>query len=507
MSVLRGLGFAGVAIAVLGIAGVVVSMHRQHYQGPPRTAEPVGDLGRSSSLVLPVVASLDALQAQLNAQAPTDLYAIDESRSSCISAQTAQVCVMPRPRSFGGGCMKWATTTLSPAVDCRITGKVTRGTFAIVGDGDTLRLSMPVQATVTARTTGGQVRDTADSAISAVTSMKADIDDSWQPTAVVDADYSGTDKFGVTILGQRMDFTPKVDPKVREQFEALQAKAPELLAHLDVKGKAEDAWAKAFATVHLGTSPDTWLRFTPETIGYQSYRITGRELQFSVLLGGKAETFLGKQPAPAKATPLPKLQRTLPDPGFAFTMPVAIDYDVFRGQGRRTLKLGQAQMLDLPNIGKVRTTVTGLSIYQTTGGKLAVGVTFDATPSTDILRTRGIVWLIASLEQDNSGKRVRVGDLQVYSQSDNEPIDLLVNIAQSDPINHEIRSALVYDFTPDYDDALKQGNDALNQKLPNGLALAGKLDDLSVDRIVAGPDALMVLLAAKGSASLRFGAQ
>ena len=203
------------ALVVVGVLGIVVWWLRiETKQGPPKTQEPVGDLTRSSVMVISITASLDDIQRRLNEQIPGTLYAINENRDGCVPAKWAKVCVLPRP---WGGCAQWVKTKISPDIDCHVDGAVTRGPIQIGGAANVLNLGMPVSASVTVTgrgQIGKNIRETANGSITAAASVTANVDENWQPSANVNVDYSWNNRIGVDVLGFRITFASKVDPKI-----------------------------------------------------------------------------------------------------------------------------------------------------------------------------------------------------------------------------------------------------------------------------------------------------
>src|SRR5712671_128150 len=115
------------AFVVVGALGIFVWwLQTESYQGPAKTEERVGDLGRSSTMVIPITASLDEIQTKLNEQIPSALYTIDENRDDCVPAQWVEYCLIPRPWPFSG-CIQTAKTQVTPSIDCHVDGAATRG--------------------------------------------------------------------------------------------------------------------------------------------------------------------------------------------------------------------------------------------------------------------------------------------------------------------------------------------------------------------------------------------
>lgn len=500
---IRSAVFAFVAVGVLVFLGWWLRI--ETYQGPPRTREEVDELAQPSSLVMPLTASLDEIQKGLNEQIPWTLYKIDENRDGCVPAQWFDRCIVPRPF---GGCAQRLRTKVTPAIDCHVNGAARRGPIQIGGGGRDLLLTMPITASVTVRgrgEIGKRIQETADGSITARVSAAADVDENWQPSAVVNADYSWNNRIGVDVLGFRITFASKVDPKIKDAIGSLKGRLPELLAKLKLKEEANRAWSQGFSILRLAKDPDVWLRFTPRAIGYSGYKVDGRTLQLNILASGETKTFVGSKPSEPPVQPLPPLKRQLPDPGFTFVLPILAEYTTLAEAAKKALKVGETQTFDVPGVGTIKVVFKDVVIYQTTGKQLAIGISLDETARANILNTHGTVWLTGGVSVDNEKKRAKIEKLELYSQTNNAPVDILVSVVQFGPVNQAIRNALEYDFSRDYETILKQTNGALTRQISDNFYIQGRIESVSADRIIPSTDALLATLLAKGTAELRFG--
>src|SRR5688572_6165142 len=116
----------------------------QDAEAPPRATSVPQFEPRNSTLVVPIDLSLDDLQAALEARAPRKLWSIDKRNQKCIGGQ--------RVRAFG------RSVKVTPDIDCRIVGEVTRGRITLSGSGSRLRIALPIRATIAARDVGGVLR-------------------------------------------------------------------------------------------------------------------------------------------------------------------------------------------------------------------------------------------------------------------------------------------------------------------------------------------------------------
>lgn len=476
------------------------------YHGPPVTTEREDLPSGTSSLVVPVTISLDDLQAKLNEQVPTRLHAVDEDRDACVPATWIDKCILPK--LFKSGCAQRLKTKVTPEIDCHVDGAVDRGAIAVAGQGDRIAITLPVSANITVRgrgEVGKHIQESANGSVTAAATVKAEIGGDWNPTATVDADYTWNDRIGVDVLGFRITFASKVDPKIREAIESFKAKIPALLAKVDVRAMAERGWRAAHAVVQVGSAPDIWLRIAPRSVGFDGLRIEGRNLTTNIMLTGDAATFVGERPAAAEPLPLPALQKSLPGPGFAFSVPVTVDFPALAALAEKALKVGTRRDIEVPKVGKVAVTFRTVTVHQTAARRLAVGVTLDADAPSALFDTRGTIWLTAAVTFDNQRKRVSLAEFDIFSSTDNAPVDLLAAILRTDPVNAILRESLEYDFTALHAAALAKAGKAMTRQLSADAYVVGSVRSLDAERMVVGPDALVLLLSAKGTAEVRSG--
>lgn len=318
---------------------------------------------------------------------------------------------------------------------------------------------MPVTVNITAKKSG--VQETADGNATVTAAVQADIDGDWNPKATIIPDYHWDNTIGVQIFGIRITFADKVDPKIRDAIADIQGKLPGMLQDFKLKELVAKGWDKGFTSIQVNSAPDVWLRFSPKTVGYNGYQVADGMIRLSLMAGGDAETFIGTKPADPAKVPLPSLVKDLPSEGFEFNLPISIEYTALEAEAKKALKIGEKQVMDLPNFGKVEVKFTEVKAYQTSGNLLAIGLSMEADPPTSFLDTKGTIWLTGSVNIDNEAKRLSVDKLDVFGKTENDAVDLLVSIASIGPVNKALRDAVSRDYTKDYEKTLAEANKAL----------------------------------------------
>jgi hypothetical protein len=489
-------------IAALTLVGLIWWFWSvRSYDRPAQTHDEVELTARTSSIVIPTSISLSDIQAKINAAVPATLYSIDENMNGCAPAKMATICIIPRSK-----CIK---TYITPAIDCHLSGSATlRGPISARASGANLTLAVPVNVDVKAQGRGAigkNIQKTAGADANLTATVKFDIDEDWRPKIEISIANHWDDPPHVWLFGGKISFADKVDPKINELIADLQKRLPGMVADLKLKEKIQEQWNKAFEPSRLRDSPELWLSFSPQRVGYGGYEIKDGALKMTFMMAGTVNTHLGSKPEPQNPSPLPKLLRELPASGFDFSLALSADYTTLSDQIKRALKVGVSQEIDVSGLGKVKVTVKDVAIYQSLNRALAIGLTLDAQPPNSFSATKGTVWLVSQFGVDNDKKILSPNNLAIYSKTDNAPVDLLLSLVELGPINDALRKALTYDFSEKYQQLLQLANDSLNRQMSPDFYLEGHLEGMMVEAILAGPTALTAIVNARGQLAIRSG--
>jgi hypothetical protein len=401
-----------------------------------------------SQVIIPATISLSDLERRINAELPAKLYTIDKVEKACLPAQ----------RVLG--------LKVTPNVGCRIVGAVTRGHIRVFGRGETLFLTMPVSATVSAKNIGGIIKsETATGGGEVRAKVRLDVSRDWQPQARLLIDYDWTRKPGVTVLGHRFTFAHQADEKLAKVISRLERDIPKHLLALNPKAKIEKAWASGFTTILVNrANPPVWLRLTPEQLGYGGYRVTQDKLLLNLALTAKLETFVGDRPADPAKVPLPPAQTFTDKGGFQLQVPVIASYEQLEPVLDKALSKVASRGIAVPEIGDIRVKFGKSTIYATTNGRLAVGLAVSAKTGRWPFATKGKVWLTGIAYNEPGSQRVMVRDLTVQGTSDDRAGRLLLAIANSDQVEDALSHAVKLDFANDLEKLIAKIRSALAEK-------------------------------------------
>ncbi|WP_375396812.1 DUF4403 family protein [uncultured Sphingomonas sp.] len=486
---------------MLALAGVAVAggcARNVSNPAPPRIDEATTLPAQSSIIVVPVTADLDQLAAGINRSAPRQLWRIDERKPDCLPAQRVKI---------GIGKLKIGKVKVLPDIGCRIVGQVTRGTISLSGRGDTLIVTFPVHAAISAQDVGGIIKNktaTGSAVVRAVARLSIARD--WSPRASVAIAYDWKDPPGIDFLGKRITFASKADAKLKGVIAGLERSLPGELAKLRLRQRLAAVWSRAFTTIELNRDkPPAWLRVTPRQLGFGGYRIAGRQL--SMLLSGEAltETFVGNRPADPVATPLPPPTRTAGTPGLRFFVPVVADYAQLELVIQRTLRKIAARGITLRGVGPVDAEFGKVTVYATTGGHIAIGVEAKARARASTLTTtKGEIWLSALPYNDPGSQVVRARDVQLAGTTDSGIVNVLFALFNDARVQEGVRRSLTHDFAPDYQRVLAAARKAIGQRREGDFILSVDVTDVANGRIRVTGGGLFMPVRAEGKATIAY---
>jgi hypothetical protein len=443
---------------------------------PPKATSVPQFQPRNSTLVVPIELSLDDLQAALERKAPRQLWSIDRRNQKCISGQ--------RVRAFG------ANIKVTPDIDCRIVGDVTRGPISLSGSGERLRIALPIRATIAARDVGGVLKGetaTASGVVHADVSFALDRD--WNARAEVDISYDWREPPGIDFLGQRIEFAKKADAALVRIIDGLERDLQEEVSRARLKPVLDDAWRAGFTVIELSKrNPPAWLRITPSGMGLAGYNVSGRTVALTVGLLAKTETFVGDRPEMPTPTALPPQVAVGRGAGLSFFMPVFADYAQLEPPLLKALRKLAKKGIRIDGVGSINAQFDKITIYATGNNRLAIGIDAEVEPigartGISFGKSKGRVWLTGVPVSQANSRVVRVTDLQIYGNTDGLATNLLLLLASTDSVREQIASAITEDFSKDYDKVLDKAARAIADKRVGRFRLAATIDSVTHEAV------------------------
>jgi hypothetical protein len=218
------------------------------------------------------------------------------------------------------------------------------------------------------------------------------------------------------------------------------------------------------------------------------------------------ETFVGERPADPPATPLPPPApvQIAPDTGFRFHIPVIADYAELEPVLARALKKLEKKPIAIPELGDVQPRFGKVTMYPTTGGRLAIGLAISVDTPGRWIDPRGTVWVTGQPYNDPGAQRVHVRDLQIAGQPDSASFGVLLAVAQSAAVRDALGNALTQDFARDYNRILAKAGNAIAEKQLGDFMLTATIGGVTNGVIYPAGQGLYMPVDAVGTAGFRF---
>ena len=476
---------ASVLLCVACLAGC----DRTPRQAPPRATDTINVPPQTSTVDVPIVADLDKLARSLEQAIPRRLWLIDKPGQTCLPPKKVKILF---------------AKIKTPAIQCRITGTVVRGPLVLEGSGKTIIVTMPLHAAISARDVGGVLsRETAEADARVRAVIRLDIARDWSPRGTVSIAYDWTDEPHVDFLGQRIEFTSKADAKLAGVVARLERSLPQELGRLQLREQVAQVWGSAFTSVQLNrANPPVWMRITPRQLSYGGYTISRNRVNLALGLTAVTETFVGDRPPDPQRRPLPDMTRTQPGPGrILFAIPVIADYRQLEPVLAKALVKRSRRPFEVPGVGAVRAQFHQVTIYGTTGGKIAVGLRFSAAAEGGE-PSRGTIWLTATPRNAVNDRRVAFDDLTVASVTDSVRTSLLLKLANTPGISGTVSAALTQNFEKDFDKLFGKITRAIDEKRIGDLIVRARITDVRTGQLKAAGQGVYLPVWGRGTATI-----
>lgn len=470
---------------------------------PPVVTTPARIPVRSSVVAVPVNVETRVLQAQLEEAIPKTLWTIDRPEKQCVKAARLTACLK---RDAAGKCKFGVDKAkVTPDLGCRLIGSVARGPLTLTGRGEVLRVTVPVAATVSVRNLAGAVNETAVGAAEIIADARLSMGPDWQPRVALTLSHDWTIPPGVDLLGRRITFTDKADPKLQKVFADLERDLPRQIRKLGIPGKVAQGWREGFTTLELNRrNPPVWLRVTPEAVHVGGYRATPTEVTLSLAVRARTETFVGDRPPDPAPTPLPPPAPPLGPAGARFHMPVVADYAEVEPVLLKALRKLAQRPIPVPDIGDVAVQFDSVTMFATTGGRLAVGIGLKADTPRGLLAAKGTVWLTGRAFNAPGSFKVKVRDLVITSDTDNRALNLLVNVVQSPLVMGQVEAVLTQDFARDQAKLMAKIQKAIAEKRIGAVVLRAHVDRVANGTVRPYGQGLYMPVDLQGDANLEY---
>jgi hypothetical protein len=477
------------------------------------TGSEQADLVSVSKISVPLSIDLTHVQSRANAELAGRLHTISENNVHCVEAEWLKTD-LPYFHTVFEIRTRTLKTKISPDLYCDLSGHVDRrGDLVIGGSGNTLNLSLPIHASVTAKTIG--IQETAKADATFFINATPGINPEWQPTLDVHSDFRWDRRPEVRLLNMiKVTIGSKVEPKLREEMAKLEASVPAMLEELNLRAEVEKIWLDVQDPILISETPQTWAVFVPTAVGFSGFNVVGQSLDTQVFLEGETRVFVGEKPHVEKVALMP-LANTAPEAGqFSLAVPIAVQ----EGEVQTLLDAVPSDMLTfeidegVALQGTLKVTDLDIEMHGNGGLSLMADVHFDnrsdwlkAIDIFDWFDVEGRVQLSVVPALDENTQTIYAQSLRLDSETNSDLADILVDILDLPFVRDALAKHLKYDFSEELAEGIAEANSAMNQSVDGEVHISGSLMNAGVRDLVIKDGLLFVVAEANGAVSASFG--
>lgn len=262
-------------------------------------------------------------------------------------------------------------------------------------------------------------------AMDAIARVSADLDRDWCPRLAVEGDFRWTDRAQLEIVdGYWIDIDAPAGAELRRRIAEGAALIDQSLDCDLVRAPLAAEWREIDLPLPLPDADGVaHLHLRPVGAGFSGLDYGTDKITAALRIDAVTEVRAGPPPGGAQALALPPLERI---DGTAnrvdINLPVRLPYDALTEELNRRLS-GRTFTGDTP-AGEARVTVEEVTLYPS-GDRLAAGLRFTADFDSRLLDASGWAYLAARPVLSGDGRRIRLEDLALTRQVDNELWTLL----------------------------------------------------------------------------------
>jgi hypothetical protein len=306
----------------------------------------------------------------------------------------------------------------------------------------------------------------------------------------------------------------KVEPKLREEMEKLEASVPTMLEELNLRAEVEKVWMDVQEPILISDLPQTWAVFVPKNVGFSGLNVSGQSLDTQVSIDGETRIFVGEQPQVEKVALLPLTQKELKPGRFAVSVPIS----VHENEVQAILDMVQSDDL-IFNIdegaalqGSLEVSDLDVNMHADGGISLMADVKYDNRANWlktldifDWFDVEGRVELTVVPAIDTDAELIYAQGLRLDSETNSDLADTLIDVMDLPFVRDAIAEHLKYDFSKELDDGIAEANAAMNQTLDGDVHVSGSLEKAGVRDLVIVDGLMFVVAEAYGAVSARLG--
>jgi dTDP-4-amino-4,6-dideoxygalactose transaminase len=297
-------------------------------------------------------------------------------------------------------------------------------------------------------------------AMDAIARVSADLDRNWCPRLTAEGDFRWTDRAQLEIVdGYWIDIDQPAGLELRRRIEQGIAALDGLVTCAMVRDAIASEWREidlALPVPDMGEDL-AHLHFRPTGAGFSGIDYGQEAIAAAIQIDGVTELRTGAPPATARRLDLPPLERIDATANrIDINLPVRLGYD--RLVAELNSQFAGRTFTGRTPAGEARVTVEEVTLYPS-GDRLAAGLRFTAGHDSRALSASGWAYLAARPVLSDDGRTIRLEDVALTRQLDNDLWSLLSGIF-NDQIAAQIARSAVFPL----DDAIATAKRQLGRR-------------------------------------------
>lgn len=457
----------------------------------------------TSTITLPIDIELDYIQNKIQSALPSPLVDLNSQRQVCVKATWFKSKGVPKC-SFKGIKLyckdSWIRTKATPDISCETEGWVRRsGPLTITGSGNTLNVSLPLSAQMSAKNIGNLIKsETVNAEATINASATIDLDKQWNPIVSINPEYQW-DKQPTLELFDLIPITlaEKVEPELEKILDKEKVKFPDYLKSLKVQQTVRQLWNDVQEPIKINADPATFLLVKPLSASFSGFNTLGNKLSTKISL--KIETAIvvsNVRPSIEKKALPTLIKHTLLDDSFILNIPVHVKLIEIENSYNRKFPNGFDMPLDelkLPGTVNLSNLV-----LDSENDSIKIKMNIKREISDFIPPIEGIIQLIAKPRLDVLTQTLTLESVSIDSESGGFWFNKLSQLATIPLIEDKLTKHISYDLNNDLKTVRELFSGELNPNTHSSITIRGSLDNMQAQSLLVSGGYVAVNIITKG---------
>ncbi|MCB1517141.1 MAG: DUF4403 family protein [Hyphomicrobiaceae bacterium] len=455
---------------------------------PPRVAQADDIPLRPSVINVPVSVPISRVREELGANVPNKLLEINERRNKCIDQKVDLI-----------------VTQTAITLACKIEGVIRKDGELQISSGDgKLNVVLPIKFRITVTALDGILKgqsETVEGSLTVNADLVPRLKPNWTFAVNADANFRWRDRAHADVFGFRLDFADQLRPEIQKALDGLGPELAKMLNDLNLKQTVARAWRDLQQPFKVSDGPAIWVAVTPRSVHFSGLRIGTNTISANVALRVETQTRIGSKPDVTVDRTLPNLRDVgnLPE-GFEISLPVTVSYRAIERQ-LASAKLGN-RIVEVVDPNEYTLELSKYDVYPSDKA-IVIGFDYVADAPGPLFDATGRAYLSAVPQVNWRNKDIRFRDMHFASVADNVVVDAASFIVSQRPVMQIAEDNAFIPFKAEYDELVKNLDDALDNQLEGGVSTQGNLIEANVDNVQFAEDGIRLIVTLKGDLNVR----